>query len=376
MNWNKRVNEQKRNALKWLSEKVFPLWSAEGIDSQSGAFVESISFAGKAENSSRRALVQARQIYSFVEAWRLDVIKKDRLKPIIQRAIHAWIKLYRQPSGAFIHSVNTAGKPMNTDLDLYTQAFVLFGLAQAYEVFQSDESQAHEIKSQALKVLNYLKTERKNPAGGGYTEIKNGELLYQSNPHMHLFEAALAWTRLESDPQWRSLSDELYQLCCQKFIDSSTGFLAEHFDQNSQPLREGNRFIFEPGHHYEWAWLFVQYEKITGQSVGDRPQNLFELAEKFGLTPDKTLAYDEILSDGKVKKNTSRFWPQCERIKAAVALKNFEVADEAMKALFNHFIISDQGLWKDNLTNTEGPAKGSSLYHIINAISEYVQFRK
>ncbi|MBC7742150.1 MAG: AGE family epimerase/isomerase, partial [Bdellovibrionaceae bacterium] len=233
--------------------------------------------------------------------------------------------------------------------------------------------------AQALKTLQYLYSERalKN---GGFSEIKNSITLYQANPHMHLFEAALAWVKIDFDPCWRKLSDELYQLCIGKLIDPETGFIAEHLDEHWKPLRENGIFVFEPGHHYEWAWLIMQYQQITGVEVGQQPKKLFDLAERFGLNSEKKLAYDEILSNRSVKKMSSRFWPQCERIKAAMVLGHPEVASTAMNALFANYIVPNEGLWRDTLLESgqyeSQPAKASSLYHIINAISEYTSHTK
>ena len=50
----------------------------------------------------------------------------------------------------------------------------------------------------------------------------NGQIVYRSNPHMHLFEAALAWMAVDRDPEWRSLADELCVLATTKFIDEET----------------------------------------------------------------------------------------------------------------------------------------------------------
>jgi mannose/cellobiose epimerase-like protein (N-acyl-D-glucosamine 2-epimerase family) len=104
------------------------------------------------------------------------------------------------------------------------------------------------------------------------------------------------------------------------------------------------------------------------------------LAEKFGVTnPSRALAFDEIWSDGRVHKRSSRFWPQCERIKAAVVLGEGKIADIAMQALIENFLMLKEGLWKDTLLESgeygDQPVKASSLYHIINAISEYAEHR-
>ena len=362
----------KQISLSWLKEKVFPLWLKEGVDSQANFFIENLNFEGKAQVTPRRALVQARQIYSFAEGARLHVLDQALAKQIVESSTRSFIKLYSLSNGAFVHSVSNDGKHLNFDVDLYTQAFALFGLAQAFEF-----SQGAEFKVAALKLYSYLNTERRNKAGG-FTEIKDKKLLFQSNPHMHLFESALAWLKIDSDPIWKSLANELYDLCTDKFIDSKTGLLAEHFDQNWKPIRTDDNFIFEPGHLYEWSWLFYQYRKLI-HGDNEESRSLFNLAEKFGLSANQELAFDEIWSNGKVNKSSSRFWPQCERIKSAAILNENKVADVAMKSLMDHFLDMNRGLWKDTLLESgqyaDIPVKASSLYHIINAISEFVAVR-
>jgi hypothetical protein len=41
----------------------------------------------------------------------------------------------------------------------------------------------------------------------GFLEDRSGRLPQRSNPHMHLFEAALAWIAVDDDPAWRRMAD-------------------------------------------------------------------------------------------------------------------------------------------------------------------------
>lgn len=366
------------NSRQWLSQYVFPLWREKGIDPATGSFAESISFEGAAFYSSQRALVQARQIYSFAEGLRMGLLSPEVVLPILKKATDFFITNYSLPNGAFVHAVNPQGEIQNKDVDLYTQAFALFALAQAYG-FLGDNL----IKSRAYELVEYLNLHRRTE-GGGYTEIKSDVLMYQSNPHMHLFESVLAWMRVDKDPVWKDLAEQIHELCLTKFIDKETGALCEHFTEGWTPVREEGRFIFEPGHHYEWAWLLLEYQEIAGVDSRAIAENLFKIAEMNGVS-HANLVIDEVWSNLAPKKKSSRFWPQSERIKAAVSLglqqkaedqSNYaRAADEAMDALSRYLDVPVKGLWQDTLSETGAfvaqPAKASSLYHIINALSEY-----
>ena len=364
-------------SMNWLSESVFPLWLDKGFDSTSGVFIESLNSNFQPTTASRRAMVQARQIYSCTEALKMKILSPDVVIPLIEKATSNLIRVYSLPSGAFLHTIDSQGNPDNLQSELYTQAFVLFGLARSYALLKNEF-----YKKRALELVNYLNSERK-AANGGYTEIKNGQILFQSNPHMHLFEAVIEWARIDNEPVWKNLCENIFNLCEKHFIDSKTGFLAEHFDEEWKPLLQNNRFIFEPGHQYEWAWLFIQFEKTCATPVGALPEQLFKNGELYGIKKSEGLAFDEIWSDHQIKKASSKFWPQSERVKAALEIglrstdrkKYALVADEAMQALWVFLDNAPKGLWLESKLEdgsfTKQDAKASSLYHIINAMSEY-----
>lgn len=359
----------KDEAKRWLKEDVFPLWLARGVDWKNGGFFECLSLDGEPMPDPRRAMVQARQIYSCRTGIDLGVCDAGQAAHAIEGAIQELMARYSLPNGAFAHAVDEHGAVQNSTPDLYTQAFALFGMANAYALLRDPK-----IKARALGLYRYLHSDRRAPAGG-FTEQKGGPVLFQSNPHMHLFEAAICWMELDDDNTWKSLAQEVLSLCLEKFIDKGTGALCEHFTSAWEPQLEGNRFLFEPGHHCEWAWLIKKYECLSGEDFGDVAANLFALSEVHGRCPQRKALIDEVWSDFTPKSESARFWPQCERIKAAVRLDAVASADEGMKGLWHYFATPTKGLWFDTWQHSglfkHQPAKASSLYHIISAIAEY-----
>jgi mannose-6-phosphate isomerase len=368
----------------WLTNDVFPLWGGKGIDRKNGGFEENLTFEGEPMDMPRRAMVQSRQIYSFLTGLRMGVVSKDVATFAINQGVRYMIDKFQQPSGAFIYSVNVDGSPKSMNPDLYTQAFGLFGLAQAYQLDPKPE-----YKTRAKDLIKYLYRERSVKAGG-FTELdEKGNVSYKSNPHMHMFESAIAWMQIDKDPEWWKIGQELCDLALTKFIDKQTGVLGEIFDENWNHVREDGRFMYEPGHQYEWSWLFSLYQDLTGKDTKAVRHSLFLSAEKHGTDPVRKIAFDEMWSDFTPKTISSRFWPQGERIKAAVRLGK-EVpaseqavyqkgADDGMDTLFKFFGTPKKGMWYDQLsaqdTFSGNFSKSSSLYHIINALEEYVNLR-
>jgi mannose/cellobiose epimerase-like protein (N-acyl-D-glucosamine 2-epimerase family) len=368
-------------AKTWLAEFACPLWLDQGLDLANGGFFESLSLQGQPTFGPRRVMVQARQIFSSHMAMNLGIISEQQGRASVKHGIDFILRYYSLPSGAFRHAVDEAFLPVKKPEDLYGQAFALFGLAHAYKVL-SDPS----YKSRALELLAYLYRERKLPQGG-FSEILDQEIQYEANPHMHLFEALLYWIEIDSDPKWKAAAEEILDLCINKFVDPENTLLAEHFDSDWRPLLAHGVFIFEPGHHYEWVWLLGRYQKITGKDLRHLRNRLYAVSEKYGISPVNKCAYDEVSSLLQPIKKTTRFWPQCERIKAALQLAleaedrapYFQAADDSLQALFKFFEVPIQGLWYDTWKEsgefTIQPAKASSFYHIIGALSEYIQFR-
>ena len=314
-------------------------------------------------------MVQARQIFSMRAGILLKVANEDLLKSLMENGTSLLLQRFSLPSGAFRHSIDESAKPLDDTPDLYGQAFVLFALAEAFAV-----SPQKRLRDRGKELLVYLRKERAAP-GGGFTEISHGEMVYRSNPHMHLFEAALAWVEVDSDPEWRQLAKELLDLCLGKFFDPKLGLLAERFHEGWDIERENGRYIFEPGHLCEWSWLLGRYQKLLGEDLITLRKQLFSSSEAKGLDAKRGALMDEIWSDGEVKTSSSRFWPQCERIKAASQLGFRDAAEAGMEALFRYFDTPIKGLWHDTWDAFGSfrvqPVKASSLYHIIGAILEF-----
>jgi mannose/cellobiose epimerase-like protein (N-acyl-D-glucosamine 2-epimerase family) len=358
----------------WLNAYAIPFWLKHGLELNLGGFVENISRDGSALPGPRRCMVQARQIYSMATAIRIGAGDPALLCEALASGTRLLTERYSQPDGSFRHSIDEAGSPKDATPDLYGQAFALFGLAEAFAQLGNPL-----LKARAVELLRYLRRERA-VVGGGFTELENGGKVFRSNPHMHLFEAALAWLEYDpAEPLWRALADEILELALTRFIDPTNGALAEYFDERWNRRLEQGRYVYEPGHLCEWSWLMGRYQLLTGRDLGSVRITLFELAEATGLDSKRGTLIDQLWSDGSAKLRSSRFWPQCEWIKAAVQLGRSSSARAGMTALLRYFDTPVNGLWND--TWEEGgafdqrPVKSSSLYHIIGAISEFSKLR-
>jgi len=336
----------------WMQRSCLPLWWSLGADHDRGGFREVLDLGG-ASDPPRRGRVQPRQIFSFATAgalgWR---------GPWRDAANHglAWFdQACVRPDGLCRALVASDGRVLDDEARLYDQAFVMLAFASL------------GLEDRALQVLDRLEGFR-HPAGG-WREV--GGQPFQSNPHMHLLEAALAWMERSDEPRWARMAGEIIGLAQSRFIDHDHGFIREFFNHEWSPVAGDAGHIVEPGHQFEWAWLLSRYQKLVGdlglESVG---RKLFANGLR-GLDTRRQVIVDELSDDLSVNKDSARLWPQTEYLKAALA---YGETEHALRAAFSVFAYLDRltpGSWADRLDSyghlDDEPSPASTLYHLIGA---------
>ena len=361
----------------WLFEELLPVWSTVGRCS-GGGFVEQIGQDGVALSMRKRCRVQARQVYVFAEAGRLGW--NGPWRELVGEGMDLILSRYVRGDGLVRFAVDRDGRIVDDNVDNYDQAFTLFALASAYRL-----DRAPELLSVAERLLKSMR-EQRGLASGGFSEGGkgvSGRLL--ANPHMHFFEAALAWIELGVDGPFRDLAQEIHSICAKFFIDSNTGALREFFGPDWRPADGADGQLIEPGHQFEWAWLLLRWANLGGDVNPCLADRLYRFADRFGVDRSRSVAVAAVDLEGAPLDSVARLWPQTERMKAALALLALASDEDALirykldlvdawKGLRRFSEKTGVGLYFDKM-NADGsfvpePAFASSLYHITCAISE------
>lgn len=369
----------KRSAARlksWVVGEALPLWAEAGFDPARGSFVERLTFEGKPLlDAPRRAMVQARQIYVFSHAaligWR------PQGKAIALEAAHRLIDRYHGSDGGhgWVFSVHPDGAISNPKRDFYVQAFALFGLAWAYKLAPEPR-----FLTAALTTLEVLDRHFKSPSGGFHSALPADEAKREQNPHMHLFEAMLAWFEATGREMFLARAAELDAMMTARFFQPRTGILAEYFDGDWNPREGIHGRICEPGHHFEWSWLLRRYARLTGRADSPIAEALKAFADRHGYDAEGFVV-DELIDDGRVHKPSRRSWPHTEAVKAEVAAA--EAGDDEAPAraartidqLFSVFLGRPvPGGWIDHVDASGAPLvdgmPASTLYHVFLAAAE------
>jgi mannose-6-phosphate isomerase len=259
--------EQARETIaslkRWLVKDAYPMWWTKGADHRHGGFHERLTQDAQPTHEPRRGRLHPRQIFSFALAAEFEW--QGPAQSAVQHALDFFLKFYSRPDGLFRTCVTPDGAPLNDDVVLYDQAFALLGFASAMQVSgeQALEARARELLTRMRAELGHTRA--------GFNESKSVHGWLLSNSHMHLLEASLAWGVLDPAGPWMELAEELVELALKCFLDASSGLILEFFDQDWRPAPGVDGRIAEPGHQYEWAWLFFKW---GGQAHDPRMQEL------------------------------------------------------------------------------------------------------
>lgn len=365
--------EQARN---WLLGTATPLWAVRGR-SANGLFAERISLHGEPDASYFRTFVQARHIFSFVTAGKLGW--SGPWRELVAETMQLLIDKAKRADGFYVHRLDVNANHLDPRADLYDQAFVLLALGTAGGALGRAEW-----FDEAEMLLDRIEANWSHP-NRGYRE---GEVvdprIRRQNPHMHLFEAFLALYEASNRDRFAEAATSIAELASERFIDPVSGALLEYFDNNWTPAEGIEGRIAEPGHCFEWAWLFERMAEAgwgQGTRVSDR---LTQFARRMGIDYHSGVVINQVLTDGTIHDGRARLWPQTERTKAAVArYRRLQSVDEAAEivaattGLGKYFDVPTPGLWRDKLDEdgnwVEELAPGSSLYHISCAYAELAE---
>lgn len=367
----------------WLIGRALPFWWEQGVDRKQGGYFERLAQDGTPVHETRRCRVQSRQVYSFSVGQRMGWA--GPADEAIRIGLAYLARAYENPDGTLGMTARDDGTPLDRSVSLYDQAFALFALAEAHGRFPDE---GHAARARGLR--DYLTDHFGHPVVG-FEESVPRTLPLKSNPHMHMFEACLAWIAAgpeTGDTGWDDLADQLAELALARLIQPETGYIHEYFDGDWQPMAGIEGRIVEPGHQYEWAWLLARWSQMRNRPDAlAAARRMARLAEAHGICPVRGVCYFSLLDDHSIQDPMARLWPQTERMKAGALLASLSETSEEREfwltaatagavGLEQFLTTGIPGLWRDKYrpdgTFQDEPAPASSLYHIVCGIEEYV----
>jgi mannose-6-phosphate isomerase len=363
---------------RWFETAALPLWWSIGADHTRGGYFELLDEYPRPVPSGRRLRVQARQAYTYATAGRTGW--KGPWRTAAEWGLRYLDSAYLRPDGLYRKLVDDNGQPVDDGVQLYDQAFVLLALSAAEN---AQLAPAGVYTARARVLLDIVERQFSHPSGGLCEEASQGST-FHSNPHMHLFEAALEWEIVDRDGPWGNVADRIADLCLRLFIDHRSGALREFFEADGTPARGKAGQLLSPGHQFEWAALLARWGERRRCNLHAVIHRLYEIG-KHGHDAKRNVIIDEISDEMKPLTLRARLWPQAEWARAALKLSRLAVTSDqgavyemdALQASRGTWMYLDRaaaGLWHDKLrsdgTFVAEPSPASSLYHITNLVKD------
>jgi mannose-1-phosphate guanylyltransferase/mannose-6-phosphate isomerase len=354
----------------WLRLRALPLWATVGLEDGPG-FAEAMGLDGRRIKVPVRTRVQPRQIYVYATAGRLGW--DGPWRRAIRLGFDSFILRHLRTDGMPHAVVAANGSVLDPNPSVYDTAFFLLALAN----MKSLAIDSQNVEARALEIRRLL--EMWALPQGGFLE--SGSQPYQSNHHMHLLEAAMAWEP-QGDAGWATLADRIVDLAERRFIDPATGRLREFYEADWTPAGGEDGRLVEPGHQFEWAWLLARHGLARGRPDLIQRARVLYARGREGVSERGGVAQDALNDDGTLRSGRARLWPQTEWLKAALLLAEqsrdaertalIADAETALRALWLY--LTPDGLWRDKRLPDGGfvdeGAPASSFYHIIGAFDQ------
>jgi mannose-6-phosphate isomerase len=367
------------NLASWMKEEALPLWAERGVDRQKGGFVEELNQDGSPSSVAfKRVRVQGRQLFSFsiaaILGWNKDAAR------IADLGFEYLKTRCRGKDGVWVKKLSRDGAILDSQLDLYDTAFIVLGLITYYRLTKNSEALAL-----VEDTLRMVQTHLAADSPAGYRQLIAEKDILRQNPNMHWFECMLFCYEATQDSRFLAEVSKFYKRMEDSVIDGKTGALREIFDNQWKPIREGGKILVEPGHHYEWAWLFNRASSKIAVNP-DLITRIAGFADRYGVNAQTGLVYDQVSDQGELTQSTHRLWVQTEALKAWLVRPDVGEAARIQRIkqiesnLLKYYLTREpKGSWSDRLDSDgrchPGPIPASSMYHIMVCVTEFAAWR-
>lgn len=357
-------------AQSWLSE-TFNIWSERAWDQTRGGFVEQLQMDGAPDElANRRVRVQGRQVYSFAKSIEMGWLDKDAAYRLVRDGIDYLNTHARHPDGGWAHALAPNGDVINDTRDLYDHAFIILAGVSAYQATGSELGL--RLSEEAFDFINaHLRQDDRF----GWCEGIPATLPRRSNPHMHLLEALLALHEATERDDVFNSAGEIVTLFETRLFQPRDNILGEFFTKDWSIITPQAGAHFEPGHHYEWAYLLHAYQDKSGHDTTSWRRRLMRKADENGRNQATNFLFNSVTTNGCISNSNSRLWPQLEEFRASLfhpdIVSRNAVENHLRRILENYLNRGPEGGWVDELDakgeSVSRAVPASMLYHLVTA---------
>ena len=189
--------QQSARLEEWCRDAALPFWATQARDFDGGWYEHLKLDKSPDADAIRRLRVQARQVYVYALADRLGWY--DRGREVAETTFDFMVEKGYEPDGkpGFIHLLEPKCTVHDPRRDFYDHAFYLLACANIGE-------RGNKIAREVWALIDSWKSSH-----GGWGEGIPAKLPRRQNPHMHLFEASMAYYELSGNKSWLKITAQM-----------------------------------------------------------------------------------------------------------------------------------------------------------------------
>jgi cellobiose epimerase len=300
-----------------LLDEILPKWLLSVTDQ--GLFLPHFDRQWRPLHRNFGTLIsQCRLLYNFSQGYLLtqDTVYRDAVTKGAQYLLNHFRD---EQYGGWYWSCNLDGTVREKFKDSYGHAFVIFGLAHAYQC--TGDSALQEAMLQTWDVVTSRFRDAYHGFHGRMTEDFTimGNTKSQ-NPLMHLFEALLAAGTVGGQAHLLQEARNVGNFVFDKLVRVRDRRLPELYDMQWQELpakNDGSGGKLDIGHAFEWAYLAAYAAEIGLPVRFQNYANSFLLyGMALGFDWQSRGLYSPAAPSGEIINQQKGWWEQCEVIRA------------------------------------------------------------
>lgn len=388
------MQEKLRQDLQEELTAILDYWQTHTIDEKHGGFL------GKLDNDNtpdpfavKGAVLNARILWSFSAAY--NVTKKPAYLEVATRAFN-YISDYfiDKEFGGVMWTVGYAGDVVDTQKQIYAQAFVVYAFSEYYKASKNEKA-----KEKAIGLYSLIQLYSYDCVYGGYLEAfsrdwkeledqrlseKEENQKKSMSTHLHVLEAYTTLYSIWADPSLKVHIQDLLNVFFDKIIDHNTGHLRLFFDEQWNSTGQ----LVSYGHDIEASWLLLEAAEAIGDEALIEKSKAAAIrmtdAAKEGIDTDGGLWY-KYKPEEKQLIAEKHWWPQAEAVVGFINAwqlskdpRYLEYAANSWQYIENNLLDKAKGEWywgikDDKIMNEDKVGIWKCPYHNSRACLEIMK---
>lgn len=249
---SQRINELIPVYRDGLLKDTIPFWTKHAVDRECGGFMTFLDADGSLVSTDKPMWVAGRISWLYAKLFN-TVEQRQEWLDLAGHGIEFLRKYGFDGDGRMFYAVTRDGRPLRKRRYLFTETFAATGLAE-YALASGEDRARQEAADLFKMIMRYYR----NP---GLLESKVIPKTRSMKSHampMILLATAQNLRRVDDDPIYQEVIDEVLSEVFDHFVNKDYGVLLENVGPNGEFLDEPVGREVNPGHAIETSWFIME----------------------------------------------------------------------------------------------------------------------